>query len=423
MMMNKPDLDRLISNASATALVITRGDEIIHRSGELSEDGFRTLMSALQRYWLAGAHQEFNRYVGLRLDNQFHMLFAKLLPQGEDLLGLAFPFQTPLIRVRQDMTNILRSIMARRRKAPESAQPLEQSLQFGYQSTPHPDQCPSLKKETGWRPERDQHINQDEKMPPPADTTHPSNQSVSTDSGSRKRYLTFGAPMQHPIDESLFADRSEEPDVLIEELPWQPLDGDESSQFSRQLPLKGVGEFPDENRHDDIYPLEDNPDLAAILHEDIMPENPGENKPDKDAAPMTAVGRAEECEEEITDVTFYLVPRRDGHHLVGEPSQRLRTWLPAICDKYGWELASLSVRPEYLTWTLRDFPESLISEMLRILRKETSQRIFNLFPEYQASDQGRDVWAPGYLMELGHHEFTMQVLMAHIAESHLQLNE
>jgi len=427
MPMHTPDLDHLILKASATALVYMRGEAVISMAGDLSDEGVEALMSALQRYWLDVACQEFNRYVGLSLDGQFHILFAKFLPQGENLLGLVFPLQTPLIRVRQDMTDILRSIMVRRKEIPTAGQPLERSLQFGYQPTPHPDQQASPQGETGWRPERDQQINQDDNMPQLPDATRPPKQSVSTASESRKRYLTFGAPLQRSEDEPLFANRLEEPDVLMEELPWQPLD-EEGNQYY------------------DFSPLEDSPevrhDLVDILHENVKPEDKAASakewhqdrwflkdeelvadKVDEDTAPMSAAEDAEKWEEVIGDVTFCLVPRRDGHHLIGELSQRLRTWLPAICEKYGWELGFLSVRPEYLKWTLRDFPESLISEMLHILRKETSRRIFECFPEYKEGNQCGDVWAPGYLVDLQHREFTTQTLMAHIAETRLKLNK
>jgi hypothetical protein len=87
--------------------------------------------------------------------------------------------------------------------------------------------------------------------------------------------------------------------------------------------------------------------------------------------------------------------------------------------KYGWELILLSVRPDYLKWTLGDFPESLIQEMLRLMRMETSKRIFRTFSDLQNENQGGDYWAPGYLVDLQNREFTTQALMAHVDSSRL----
>jgi REP element-mobilizing transposase RayT len=120
-----------------------------------------------------------------------------------------------------------------------------------------------------------------------------------------------------------------------------------------------------------------------------------------------------------TTVTFYLAPRQTKHFLIGGLSRELREWMPEICKTYGWELDLLSVRPDYLKWTLRDFPESLTRDMLLSVREKTSQRIFRIFPNLKEGAASPDFWAPGYLVDNQNRDFSTQALMAHVAQNRL----
>ncbi len=121
--------------------------------------------------------------------------------------------------------------------------------------------------------------------------------------------------------------------------------------------------------------------------------------------------------ETVCDVTLYLAPRAPHHFLVGGLAQQLRGWLPEICRTYGWQLDGLAVRPDYLRWTLADFPEVLIREMLQIVRRKTSQRIFRVYPNLRGGQD--DFWAPGYLVDMQERDFSTQALMSRIARGRL----
>ena len=120
-----------------------------------------------------------------------------------------------------------------------------------------------------------------------------------------------------------------------------------------------------------------------------------------------------------TNITFYLAPRQTKHFLIGGLSRELREWMPEICKTYGWELDLLSVRPDYLKWALRDFPETLTRDMLLTVREKTSQRIFRVFPNLKEGATSPDFWAPGYLVDNQNREFSTQALMAHVAQNRL----
>ena len=71
-----------------------------------------------------------------------------------------------------------------------------------------------------------------------------------------------------------------------------------------------------------------------------------------------------------------LVPRFGTHHLTGDLSERLSKWMPNICIAFGWRLEHLSVRPDYLQWVVNVPPTTSPGYLMRIMRKQTSNKIF-----------------------------------------------
>lgn len=204
-----------------------------------------------------------------------------------------------------------------------------------------------------------------------------------------------------PGSESRAADTSDEP-------AWQPLI--ETPHLEEDL----VSLFQDdydlaEDRSDDAgQKAAQGPEAQASVKTVVEETQPFI------LAPSQPVG-----EETVCDLTLYLAPRATHHFLVGGLAQQLRRWLPEICRTYGWELAGLSVRPDYLRWTLADFPEVLTREMLRIVRAKITQRIFRVYPNLREAESPDDFWAPGYLVDMQDRDFSTQALMSHIARGRL----
>ena len=93
-----------------------------------------------------------------------------------------------------------------------------------------------------------------------------------------------------------------------------------------------------------------------------------------------------------------LIPRFDHHHLTGETADRLTEWVPQVCVAFGWRLEHLAVRPDYLQWVTRVPPSTAPGYLMRIIRQQTSDRLFNEFPRYKSENPSGDFWAPGYLI-------------------------
>ncbi|HIE24441.1 MAG TPA: IS200/IS605 family transposase, partial [Anaerolineales bacterium] len=100
------------------------------------------------------------------------------------------------------------------------------------------------------------------------------------------------------------------------------------------------------------------------------------------------------------DLTYacLLVPRFSSHHLIGDISEQLSKWIPSICVAFGWRLEYLSVRPDYLQWVVNVPPTTSPGYLMRIMRKQTSEKIFRNFPRKIDDNPSGDFWAPGYLI-------------------------
>ena len=96
-----------------------------------------------------------------------------------------------------------------------------------------------------------------------------------------------------------------------------------------------------------------------------------------------------------------LIPRLPQHHLSGDLAERLSEWLDQLCLAFGWRLEGRSIRPDYLAWVVR-VPTSVTPiSLLRLIRRHTSQRIFDEFPRIKSENPAGDFWAPGYLITSG----------------------
>ena len=78
--------------------------------------------------------------------------------------------------------------------------------------------------------------------------------------------------------------------------------------------------------------------------------------------------------------TCLLLPRLPTHNLAGTVGQRLAEWLPQLCMAYGWRLESLLVQAEYLQWTVQVAPSISPGNVVRLIRQQTSRRVFMQFP-------------------------------------------
>lgn len=180
--------------------------------------------------------------------------------------------------------------------------------------------------------------------------------------------------------------------------------------------------------------LELNNDFSSELL--YCPEDVQENTPETPAPTKTLLDElltqevdlnktpqlhvAQALDEILYDITFYLVPRIPHHYLLGELAHRLRKWMPKICEAYQWKLLLISVRPDYLKWTLQDFKDSQSQDMLNVIRTQTSDYIFTDFPGLRIENPSGDYWSPSYLMDKENRYFSTQSLMSFVSKTRME---
>jgi REP element-mobilizing transposase RayT len=108
--------------------------------------------------------------------------------------------------------------------------------------------------------------------------------------------------------------------------------------------------------------------------------------------------------------TSVLVPRQPQHFLTGPYASQLSDWMPQICTAFGWRLDSLSIRPDYMQWTVQVNPTISPGNVVRIIRQYTSQRLITQFSQSRLGNSSGDFWASGYLIVSGMQSPSPQLL-------------
>jgi len=111
-----------------------------------------------------------------------------------------------------------------------------------------------------------------------------------------------------------------------------------------------------------------------------------------------------------------LVPRFSSHYLTGDIADRLSEWLPNICVAFGWRLEYLAVRPEYLQWVVNVPPATSPGYLMRIIRQQTSEKIFANLTRFKKENPSGDFWAPGYLIMGGTKPHPSQLVKDYIKQ-------
>lgn len=90
-----------------------------------------------------------------------------------------------------------------------------------------------------------------------------------------------------------------------------------------------------------------------------------------------------------------LIPRFSDHYLVGDITESLVEWMKQICISYGWRLDAIAVRPGYLQWVMRVPLTANPAHFMRLIRRHTSEKIFDDFPRFKQKNLSGEFWAPG----------------------------
>ncbi|HET9589718.1 MAG TPA: IS200/IS605 family transposase [Anaerolineales bacterium] len=381
-------LTRLTLESSAQAALITRGDHLWAYAGQLSQGAAKELALTITRHWDGQKGSDLLRFVRLEATKAEHMLYATRLA-NDVVLALVFDAETPFSTIRTQAGQLVNLLSTPVSDGAESD--LEQRKQVPA-SYDVPTQM--------WEDESDPDLELPDiseilsDVPPPTPDREMLSLSDEEEWSTRpsaslpNRYSRESSPAVR-VNDLLMANQDN--DQTVESRPIEDFDATMPSP-SRPRPETPIrrpmpGEL-DETRPHSITEV-----ASRVMLEPIAPG--------------------------LYNLTYacLLVPRFSSHYLTGDISDRLSEWLPQICIAFGWRLEYLAVRPEYVQWVVNVPPATSPGYLMRIVRQQTSERIFSEFTRMKKENPSGDFWAPGYLIMGGTQPHPPQLVKDYIKQT------
>jgi len=96
---------------------------------------------------------------------------------------------------------------------------------------------------------------------------------------------------------------------------------------------------------------------------------------------------------------FVFVPRYRKRILKGEIAKRIEGMIRFAAQIHEWEIYELAVNIDYVNLYIGAQPKFAPSEIMKIIKGGTSNKIRELFPELDEVYWGATFWADGYLVK------------------------
>ncbi|MFT3892345.1 MAG: IS200/IS605 family transposase [Anaerolineales bacterium] len=380
-------LTRLTLESSAQAALITRGNNLWAYAGQLSQNAAKELAMTVTRHWDGQKGSDLLRFVRLEATKAEHMLYATRIAD-DVVLALVFDAETPFSTIRSQAGQLANSLSIT--SAEDMVKPVETAKQVpaAYEA---PTQVEDESSEDVDVPSISEILSD---VPPPRPEP-----GMVTPSVPQEEWNPNPAPSRpgHYSRESSPAVRvndllvSNQDDGQTVEHVVQDFDATMPSQ-SRPRPETPVRR-PQPGELDETRPHSITEVASRVM---LDPVSPG-----------------------LYNLTYacLLVPRFSSHYLTGDMSDRLSEWLPNICIAFGWRLEYLAVRPEYVQWVVNVPPATSPGYLMRIMRQQTSEKIFVEFPRMKKENPSGDFWAPGYLIMGGTQPHPPQLVKDYIKQT------
>jgi REP element-mobilizing transposase RayT len=407
-------LTRLTLESSAQAALITRGKTLWAYAGQFSQDTANELVLLVTRNWDEQKGGDLLRFARLETTRAEHMLYATTLAEGT-ILAMVFDAETPFSTIRSQANSLARSLSVEKtgpvntvseEKPRNPTQPLQQ------ESTDDTGDYPSIAD-----------IISDIPTPTPRPHTEPIAPVMRIDLPVEKSSPTPApakpaespaaeARPSTPLAETRVVSRESSPPIPLRELSVDELDATVKHE---------VRDFDATRKHEF-----DELAATAIASPQrpltpVRPPQPGELDETKPHSITEVAGRVilESTSAGMYQLNYacLLVPRFSSHYLTGDLAERLGEWFPNICVAFGWRLEFLAIRPEYMQWVISVPPNTSPGYLMRIMRQQTSEKIFSDFPRLKRENPSGDFWAPGYLIMGGTQPHPQQLVKDYIKQT------
>ena len=383
-------LTRLTLESSAQAALITRREALWAYAGQLSQSAAKELGITVTRHWDGQKGSDLLRFVRLEATKAEHMLYATRLAE-DVVLALVFDAETPFSTIRMQAGQLVTRLSTEsapaeaveKPAAPPTPTPAvyETPTQYAEEEEGDPNlEIPNIADILNDVPPP---VPSGKMLPVAKEENWATRPSLSR---PREDYSRESSPAVR-VNDLLIANQN---DQTVEHVV-QDFDATMPSQ-SRPRPLTPVRQ-PQSGELDETRPHSITEVAGRVMMEPISPG--------------------------LYNLTYacLLVPRFSSHYLTGDISDRLSEWLPNICIAFGWRLEYLAVRPEYVQWVVNVPPSTSPGYLMRIMRTQTSEKIFTEVPRMKKENPSGDFWAPGYLIMGGTQPHPPQLVKDYIKQT------
>lgn len=379
-------LTRLTLESSAQAALITRGKQLWAYAGGLSQEAAGELVRLITRNWDEQNGGDLLRFARLETTHAEHMLYATTLSVGT-ILALVFDAETPFSTIRAQANSLARSLSV------EKTGPLppfkSEAAQKGRINRPalivNEDGEPELPSIMGILSE----------IPSPKPSAQPAFQSV------RQESTPIEMQPASPVVASSIVSRESSPAIRLGDLL--------------------VGELDETIKHQAQELDVTAPSKPQRPPTPVRAPQPGELDETRPHSITEVAGRVilEPASAGLYQLNYacLLVPRFSSHYLTGDLADHLGTWLPNVCVAFAWRLEFQAVRPEYMQWVVSVPPNTSPGYLMRIMRQQTSEKIFTEMPRLKKENPSGDFWAPGYLIMGGTQPHPQQLVKDYIKQT------
>jgi REP element-mobilizing transposase RayT len=384
-------LTRLTLESSAQAALITRENSLWAYAGSLSQNAAKEVAQTVTRNWDGQKGSDLLRFIRLESTKAEHMLYATRLTT-DTVLALVFDAETPFSTIRSQAGRLVTDLDNEYSESQKQVKPVPSSVRADQDE---PLNIPPIK---------DILINIPTPNPEPA-TTHEFRLPHK-----KEEFDPNQTRISTSLSNASVFKRDPSPAIHLNKLP----------PATNQAKVPEVKAQPPQTVFDQV-------EVIAPSRPKSRPETPvarpapGETDMTRES-PTTEAARklvVEPTTAGLYHLTYacLLVPRFSAHYITGDLADQIGEWLPNICIAFGWRLEYLSVRPEYLQWVVNVQPNSSPGYLMRIMRQQTSEKIFSEFPRMKKENPSGDFWAPGYLIMGGTQPHPQQLVRDYIRQT------
>jgi len=401
-------LTRLTLESSAQAALITREKDLWAYAGQLSQNAAKELAQTVSRHWDSQKGNDLLRFVRLESTKAEHMLYATSMT-ADVILALVFDAETPFSTIRSQANNLAHSLAIAKTGPMPSVERVSVPKPQPVQVEPEADEFDDDSEEVEI-PSIADILNE---IPPPIPPVHEEvnmflagaedEENLELDQSAIVTRPSTPLPRRnnrHPSHESSPAIRLQDMTPDMQPTNQQNVLTDLAEELAATMPSKSQRRRP-----------------ATPFRKPA----PGELDETRPHSITEVAGRmiTESASAGMAQLNFacLLVPRFVSHYMTGDLADRLSEWMPNTCVAFSWRLEYLAVRPDYLQWVVNVMPNTSPGYLMRIIRQQTSDKVFREFPRLRQENPSGDFWAPGYLIMGGLQPHPQQLVKDYIKQT------